>query len=426
MLKTKNFIKFFILISFLFFWFLNQKNWIIFAGFIENSNPSEIFLDDPFLWSDWLVHVFLKWKYFDKNNEVAGLQFELNFDSEKFEFKNIKNVWNFNEKIIFWENFYLNWWKIFFIWWKNISNEEKNFLELENNEKFLEIIFNKKEDNVDLNINSLNLGLENFISWDLSWINVIKKRIEINNNKEVLEVWLVSKIIKYFWWSGWNSWYRWFDSVLNNFENSNNLEKNQNVKNTKTLELKEKNNKKIFKINFLDIEKHWAKDFIEELTKKNIFDNSKNFNPEKFLTRIDLLKIVIKWFDLLEENWENWDFRYSKYLSKSLELWILDKNIWENLRLWDFVNRAEAMKIILKASWIKDFWVLNNNSKQNWDNFTNFKDIKKWIWFEKYVNFAYKNWIISWYWNWNFWPENFLTRWEVAKIIFNSINILKK
>ncbi len=85
-----------------------------------------------------------------------------------------------------------------------------------------------------------------------------------------------------------------------------------------------------------------------------------------------------------------------------------------DFRPWDSVNRAEAMKIILKWAWIEI---------QAWNS--TFSDIDSNAWFAKYVNTAAYHWIVSWYWDWKFGPLNSITRWEIAKVAIKALDALE-
>ena len=94
----------------------------------------------------------------------------------------------------------------------------------------------------------------------------------------------------------------------------------------------------------------------------------------------------------------------------------IDNNGWyikSNFRPWDSVNRAEALKIIIKASWIN----LSSWSERIFD------DVKKQDWYFKYVNTANLNKIVSWYWNWKFGPWDNVTRGQISKIAVKAYEI---
>ena len=105
--------------------------------------------------------------------------------------------------------------------------------------------------------------------------------------------------------------------------------------------------------------------------------------------------------------------KFSKPVKLILSFKWLSSSISSSFRPWEPVNRAEAIKIILEASWI----VIEN---KDW----NFIDVKN-QWFKKYVNFAKSKWVIFWYSNWSFKPWDNITRWEISKMLINTIEMIK-
>ena len=202
-------------------------------------------------------------------------------------------------------------------------------------------------------------------------------------------------------------------------------------------------------INFSDIDKNlWYSKYLSKAVYLWIIDA-----PKVVTQKVHFVADVYHWYSWENENlqrifnvmWYNVDvngvfdektksalisYQKSKWFWIFWNVWSLTVSLLNNetnvkeavnngsnsswrFRPWDFVNRAEAMKIILQAKKIAiddiELW--------------KFTDVKKWIWFEKYVNFASSKWIASWYWNWKFWPSNLLTRWQAAKIVFNTLNL---
>ena len=100
--------------------------------------------------------------------------------------------------------------------------------------------------------------------------------------------------------------------------------------------------------------------------------------------------------------------------NESLVKKILDDQDWmilSDFRPQDSVNRAEAMKIIIRASWIKLI---------PWKNQI-FPDVKEDDWFSSYVNTAALHAIVSWYWSWLFGPWDRVTRWQITKIAIKTL-----
>ena len=107
--------------------------------------------------------------------------------------------------------------------------------------------------------------------------------------------------------------------------------------------------------------------------------------------------------------WALWDWTMNKLNNEPYIKKILDDQNWMTLsgfRPQDSVNRAEAMKIIIRASWIE---------LKPWKNQI-FPDVRKQDWFSGFVNTAALNSIVSWYSSWLFWPWDKVTRGQITKI----------
>ena len=248
-----------------------------------------------------------------------------------------------------------------------------------------------------------------------SWNNDLKKyllettnvKVDEKNEKISFETNHATKFILTNWPIYLESW--------NSFQKINNLTKNS----TKNLS----DNIYNLKTNFSDIKNHWAKNYIEELTEKWIFKNSDDFRPNDNLTRAELAKILVKWFNLQKNistqekifsdvKKNSWYENYIKILfSNNIFNWYLD---W-TAKPWNSVNRAEAMKLIVSI--LEQKWVVKNIIIKR----SYFSDIKKWSWFYNYVNKWRELWIINWYSDWTFWAEKNITRAEIAKIISLSL-----
>lgn len=112
--------------------------------------------------------------------------------------------------------------------------------------------------------------------------------------------------------------------------------------------------------------------------------------------------------------WALWDWTMKMLNNESLVKKILDDQDWmilSDFRPQDSVNRAEAMKIIIRASWIKLI---------PWKNQI-FPDVKEDDWFSSYVNTAALHAIVSWYWSWLFGPWDRVTRWQITKIAIKTL-----
>lgn len=171
---------------------------------------------------------------------------------------------------------------------------------------------------------------------------------------------------------------------------------------------------------FNDISSHWAKKYIEKLYSKWALANRSKYNPNRNLNRVELIKMSLETFwywkhsDLSIAGYKDFDSNawYAWYVANAISEWIINwPSLNPNLRPSEYITKAEALKIILKSSW------LNIVKKQS-----QFTDVRN-QWFARYINFAADKWIVSWYSNWTFRPMGRVTRWEVAKMIIKTMEI---
>lgn len=241
------------------------------------------------------------------------------------------------------------------------------------------------------------------------------------------------------WWWGWWGWGWWGldiddwskNSGLNKWIHSapiNNKSVEENIVNKQDYEVRK--NALSSNIVFTDTKEHWSKPYVEDLYLKWAIDSKEKFYPDNYLTRAELVKIAIEIFwHWRPENTSNtflfWDINrsdwYIPYLSKCIELWIInspsrDSN-WNlsKFRPWDYVNRAEIVKVLFIASWVKDF---NNSSNNN----LSFNDLNKNEWYYDYVSYAINKWILKWYEDWTIQPTASVTRWQMSAISSRIIN----
>jgi putative flippase GtrA len=117
--------------------------------------------------------------------------------------------------------------------------------------------------------------------------------------------------------------------------------------------------------------------------------------------------IMTQFSDVLRTVW------YSKYINPLSVEWVF---LW--YKDWTFrptrnISRLEFIKVALKASWINSQNVLN----------TAFWDVNPNEWYAKYIMRAYSLWIVNGYLDWNFHPNQAITRWEVADILANILEL---
>ena len=109
--------------------------------------------------------------------------------------------------------------------------------------------------------------------------------------------------------------------------------------------------------------------------------------------------------------WNLWP----KTLEKINEELSLSNWIKYEFRAASYINRAEALAMILKV-WKKSDFV---KSEEYWD-FNEFWDVLWSNWFWNYVKYWFEKWIISWKSKWVFLPWWNITKWEVSKIIIKT------
>lgn len=170
--------------------------------------------------------------------------------------------------------------------------------------------------------------------------------------------------------------------------------------------------------------KNWIIEWFKEKHKLKEIVNSFEDNEVKNL------QFVLKWLSFnLKITW-NYDdetvravanYQNSKWLQPTWNIWLntlfylnneeIVKN-WEVIendiiyfRPWDMVNRVQALKMILIASWI-------NIPEKSWD------------WYEKYTSFAKKNWIMTWNDKWDLMLEKWVTVWEMSKMLLKTRDLI--
>ncbi|PKL36512.1 hypothetical protein CVV38_01240 [Candidatus Peregrinibacteria bacterium HGW-Peregrinibacteria-1] len=167
---------------------------------------------------------------------------------------------------------------------------------------------------------------------------------------------------------------------------------------------------------FEDIRGHWAGTYVEELRAKGVVagKSADSFAPEDAVTRAELLKMVLEAYGVDIETRDT-----SSFSDVSAQDWFIDyvetaKMVeyisgYEDgtFRPNEFVNRAEALAIILKASEL----ALNTGGSHS------FPDVSADAWYVDLISFAVENAVVSGYENGNFGPSDSMTRAQVAKVI---------
>lgn len=183
---------------------------------------------------------------------------------------------------------------------------------------------------------------------------------------------------------------------------------------------------------FNDAYLHWGETYIGRLYDKGVIQgfSETTFGPDYNITRAQLTKITLATFEIpLAEIDENpfsdvdKDMWYAPYIAKAKELGFLDGYADGTFKPDQYVNRAEAMKIILKAAGVAladeaDLLAALGLSTNP------FPDVDLGAWYSKYVLYGYKLGIISGYDDGTFGPGNSMTRAEFTKVAVNTYDTL--
>jgi len=174
---------------------------------------------------------------------------------------------------------------------------------------------------------------------------------------------------------------------------------------------------------FVDVfASHWANQYITLLANKGILSGKAedSFDPDGFMTRAELTKIVVMAFYKNipgETNTPFIDVKFNKWYAPYIKF-AYDKGIvrGESARFFgpnNFATRAEAVKMIIAAA----------GSKLAVDAEAAFTDIDRGAWYMPYLNYVTVNNIISGYKDGIFKPEGNITRAEASKIVAKLIEM---
>ncbi len=168
---------------------------------------------------------------------------------------------------------------------------------------------------------------------------------------------------------------------------------------------------------FVDVEDHWAAQFIADLYAMGIVSgyDATHYGPDNQITRAEFTKIAINSFDInvgsgggvmpfKDVKSEDW---FAKFVQAAYVWNIVGGYSDGTFRPNEPINRAEALRILLDAAEIST----------DTDYVADFPDVKDGDWYAAYVNAAAEMGVISGYKDGTFGPGNNLTRAEVAKIV---------
>ena len=173
---------------------------------------------------------------------------------------------------------------------------------------------------------------------------------------------------------------------------------------------------------FSDIAGHWAAEFIMNLYELGIIEGYEDgtYRPNIEVNRAEFTKMVLAAFDIdVPETVDEAPFSdvetglwYTPYIAKAKELGIVEGYADGTFRPTATVNRVEALKIVLEASGL----AIEGGEMV-------FPDTIDGAWYEKYVAFAQLMEVVGGYSDGTFGPENSLLRSEVAKIVWNVMEL---
>jgi len=331
--------------------------------------------------------------------EIISNQYIVESQNWDFEF-----IWSITDnedlnpeiKIQFNSTIYSSFQKMNALIWENelkITAKDKSW---NLSEKIIKILRKKKKENIS------NQNLK------INYQDTISTTQEVNSNNDLDSDWdwLTDKLELEIWthpmlkdtdWDWINDW----EEIINF----------QNPLSDKELFIDIQDKNLIKPIEFL-IE-NWA---IRTNTQSLFFPNKTINRAEAIKMLLNALNISIKsktqinFQDVKDTDW------YLPYLSTAIDKWIVD---WKkiNFEWYREINRVEALKIILNATWFPIPKVAPVE-KPSYDT-SNLE------WYSPFISFAKKNNLIINWWQTIFRPAKWITRWEFAQILYKTIQLAK-
>lgn len=189
---------------------------------------------------------------------------------------------------------------------------------------------------------------------------------------------------------------------------------------------------------FRDVATHWSKNYIEALYRKGIVQGRSKgiFAPNDYLTRAEFLKIALKAIDAETESpdeIEDTPFSdvplyawYSPYASKAHQLGLIKGYSDGTFKPDQFINRAEAVKILFSAF---GFDMSGRPISDSIQTKKRYIDLSGGQWYFPYADFAIQKGIMAGMVDGNdnrfsyFGPSNPITRAEMAKLTIKTIEL---
>ncbi len=188
---------------------------------------------------------------------------------------------------------------------------------------------------------------------------------------------------------------------------------------------------------FTDIKNHWAKNYIEALYRKGIVKGKDEgiFAPDEKMTRAEFIKIALLAAGIEIPNADaitNAPFRdspldawFTPYLAKAKELGLIS-GAKENFSPGKFINRAEAIKILISAF---AFDLTPKKGEVPAAQAKQFKDLLVGQWYYDFIDFALRNkladgpHVVNGVLVKTFEPSRPITRAEMAKLTMKAIEL---
>ena len=176
---------------------------------------------------------------------------------------------------------------------------------------------------------------------------------------------------------------------------------------------------------FVDVKQHWAQEYIKEGYFTGVVQgrDRTHFEPEGLLTRAEMVKIALLIFDYKVTNSTQATFPdiasnawHRNFIAAGKKAGILHGYKDGMFKPDQPVNRAEALKILLLASKLKNI---------NTQGAVPFQDVPSYAWYRNYVSFAYENKVINGRKAKIFDPGGLITRAETLKIVILTNHLPK-
>ena len=177
-------------------------------------------------------------------------------------------------------------------------------------------------------------------------------------------------------------------------------------------------------IQFTDIENHWAKAEIEELTRLGIISNDTEFRPDDEIKRSELVSLVVRALDVPMEKYQNEfnDVSSKHWASDSIKTGVtmgLVSGYDGSFRPDDAIMREEMAKILVLAYQYKN----DAEIEQQEHHFTDEAQISEWA--RQYVGDATSIGLVNGLDDGSFGPQQKATRAQAAVIISRLLEAIK-